>query len=421
MGFGKQKDEEEKPKKPVEEKKFVPTTKEQWKKISKSARKRDAEREDEKSRKREREKSKKRLVKDVDGVRKALDEGVPLDIRLFRVNFFEAMVKAIKENEGRLPAYHAFEEQREVRDARFRFDLHMALARMSWMQHTRLIETAVGQSVPTRDWTEAWHAVCQLVKQCFDIRIDKAGNERIRDLEALDEWPVPERKRPVSLSAEEKAHKKDVPERVERGKKMKRKKTKGKEDNMTLDMFEEDEKRRLLAKKNEDEDDERDDEDEEEDEEEDDESDEEDDEEEDKKSKKSKSKKSKKSKSKDDDEEDEEDEDEEDEDEDEDRPSKKERKKVSKGKKSDKSEKKSKKSKSEKPEKASSSGSGDTFKVVKKFKGGIKEEVQALIKSSGSTLDQVVSAARKAKLDKSAAKIKNYLGWLAANGYCKRV
>jgi hypothetical protein len=409
MGFGKV-TEEERPVKQREDKKFEATTKKQWKEISKRARKRDAERDEEKSRKREKERGKRRLVKDVDGVRKALADGVPLEIRLFRSNFFEAMVKAIKENNGRPPAYHAFEELRAVRDARFRFQMHMALARMSWLQHTRLIETAVGQSVPTRDWTEAWHAVCQLIKQFFDIRIDKAGNERIKDLEALDEWPIPERKRSVSLNAEEKAHKKDVPHRLERAKEMKRKK--GKEDTMTLDMFEEDEKRRLHAK-----DDEEDEDEEEEDEDEEEESDEEDDEEED--DKKSKKSKSKKSKSKDED--DEEDEDEEDE-EDEDRPSKKERKKVS-SKKSDKSEKKSKKSKKEKPEKKAekSASGGEKFKVVKKFKGGIKEEVQALIGSSGSTLEQVVKAAKAKKLDKPVKNIRNYLNWMTANGYLKRV
>jgi hypothetical protein len=404
MGFGKVKDndEEERPRKNKAEKEFEPTTKEQWKQISKKARQRDAERDSEKAQKREKERGRKRLVKDVDAVRKALAGTEPLDIRVFRTNFFEAIVKAIKENDGKLPAYHAFEESRAVRDARFRFDIHLALARMSWMQHTRLIEEAVGQTVPTRDWTEAWHAVCRLVAHCFSIRIDKAGNEKIKDLEALDEWPVPERKRSVSLSAEEKTHKKDVPHRLERAKSMKRKK--GKEDSMTLDMFEEDERRRLKAARSDEDEEEEEEEDEEEDDD-DEESDDEDDEDE-KKGKKSKKSKTKKSKSED------EDDDEDDEDE---KPSKKERKKVS-------SKKSSKKSgKSEKKEPRESSGGDSTFKVTKKFKGGIKEEVQGLIPAKGATLEQVVKAAKAKKIDKTAKHIRSYLNWLAANGYLKRV
>ena len=426
MGFGKKTDDDddERPKRKQvsDPKKFEPTTREQWKKISKRARKRDEARDQEKTAKKERAKNRKKHVKNADWIRGQLAsaDGL-LDVRIFRSEFFEALIKAVKDNGGTPPAYHAFEELREVRDARFRFDLHLALARMSWMQHSRLIETAVGQPVPTRDWTEAWHAVCRIVAACFHIRVDNAGNERIKDRDALDDWPIPERKRAVKLSDEEKVHKRDVPHRLERAKKMRKKK--GKEDRMTLDMFEEDEKRRLhAARDNDDEDEEEDDEEEneEEDEEVDDESDDEDDEE-DKKSKKSK--KSEKSKSDDDDEDEEEDEDDEDEDDEDEPKRKKEKRKVS-SKKSDKSEKKSKSS-SKKPEKKekekTSASGGDTFKTVKQFKTGIKAEVQKLIPAKGATLEQVVKAAKGAKLNKSAANIRAYLNWLAANGYLKRV
>ena len=427
MGFGKKTDDDddERPKRKQvsDPKKFEPTTREQWKKISKRARKRDEARDQEKTAKKERAKNRKKHVKNADWIRGQLAsaDGL-LDVRIFRSEFFEALIKAVKDNGGTPPAYHAFEELREVRDARFRFDLHLALARMSWMQHSRLIETAVGQPVPTRDWTEAWHAVCRIVAACFHIRVDNAGNERIKDRDALDDWPIPERKRAVKLSDEEKVHKRDVPHRLERAKKMRKKK--GKEDRMTLDMFEEDEKRRLhAARDNDDEDEEEEDdeaEDEEEDEEADDESDDEDDEE-DKKSKKSK--KSEKSKSDDADEDEEEDEDDEDEDDEDEPKRKKEKRKVS-SKKSDKSEKKSKSS-SKKPEKKekekTSASGGDTFKTVKQFKTGIKAEVQKLIPAKGATLEQVVKAAKGAKLNKSAANIRAYLNWLAANGYLKRV
>lgn len=428
MGFGKKADEaEERPRKKTgEEKKFVPTTKEQWKAINKRARKREESREKEKSQKREKEKSRKRFVKDVDTVRKQLAGTDDLTIRMFRDAFFEAIIKAVKENGGTPPAYHAFEELREVRDARFRFDLHLALARMSWMQHTRLIEVAVGQSVPTRDWTEAWHAVCRLAKHFLNIKIDKAGNERIKDREALDDWPIPERKRAVKLSDEEKVHKRDVPTRLERAKKMRKKK--GKEDHMTLDMFEEDEKRRLKAARDKDDDEDERDDDEEEDKE--DEEDEDEEEEKGKKSKKSKkNKKSEKSSDEEDDDEDEKDDDGDDEEDDEedgddedDEPKRKKEKRKVSSKKSSKSDKKSKKSeKPEKKEKSEASSGSDTFKVAKKFKGGIKEEVQSLISAKGSTLEQVVAAAKKSKLDKSKDKIRAYLNWMAANGYLKRV
>jgi hypothetical protein len=405
MGFGK-KDDEESPRSD----KFEATTKEQWKQITKRARKHDEEREADKAEKREKEKKRKRVVRNVDAIRAALAGSDTLDVRIFRDAFFEGLVKAIKENGGDPPAYHAFEELREVRDARFRFDLHLALARMSWMQHTRLIETAVGQAVPTRDWTEAWHAVCKIIKACFDIRIDKAGNERIKDRDALDDWPIPERKRAVKLSDEEQTHKRDVPKRLERASKMR--KRKGKEGNMTLDMFEEDEKRRLLAARDDEDDDEEGDEEEDEEEDEDEESDDEDDEED------KKSKKSKKSKSEDD-----EDEDDEDDNEDETPRKRKKESKVSSKKKSDKSDKKDKKAKKEKVEKKSSSTSsgGDTFKTIKSFKTGIKAEVQKLIPAKGATLEQVVKAAKGAKLNKSANNIRSYLNWLAANGYLKRI
>lgn len=434
MGFGNKKEKEKSVKDKVREaekentQKFVPTTKEEWKRISKRARKHDEERDERRARKKE--KGKKRLPKTIDHARNALTTGGYQDdeIKIYRQNFFEALVKMLKDRDLKVPQYHAFEENRRVRDGRFIYDMNYALSRLSWWEHSQLIATATDLPIPTRDWSEAWHMVQSIIHRCFKIKTTYLGNQLIKDLEALEDWPMPFKKRKVDLTTEEKVSKNAVLDNDHREKRLGKRIKDGK----TLDMFDEDEKKRLKMRA-------REDDDEEEDEEEDDRDDEEDEDEEDEKPRKKGKKSRKKARDSDDedddgddgDEEDDSDDDEDDEDDGDDdddgeksskRKSKKERKRVAvKDKASKKADKKA--AKAEKKDKSEKPARGDdvTYKVTKKFKGGVKEEVQAVIKSSGSTFDQIASAAKKAGIDKGKDKIRAYLNWLAANGYVKKV
>lgn len=445
---------------------FVPSTLEDLKRYRKAGKKSDDRRSE------EGEKRKKRAgVKLVRGAGAsehykdllAKHETFPI----LKQNFIDAFTEACKETKQEVPQYHEYMERKEA-DARFTYEVQCVMARLSWTDLSKMVNAAVGCPVITREFTEVFNYAVHIMLHMVLGVGEKKGAYRLQTLDALDDWPVPNRKRPkkedrvMPAKSKKRADKDDeeldeIEEEEEEGEEEEeetpRKKGKAKaskkskdddedeeeEDSDDEDEEEEDEKpaKKGKGKKDEEEDEEEEsdeeedeeeedekpakkkakgkkskDDDEDEDEEEESDEDEEEDDEEDekpaKKGKKSKSSKKAKESEEDDEEEAEEEESEEDDDED-DKPKKSRKEKEVKGKKGKVNGKK--KVEAKEP---------TVYKIKKPFKGGgVRAQAMEVIPKSGATMEQIASAAKK-KHKIPENKIKGYISWLARNNFLSK-
>lgn len=175
----------------------MPTTKKELRQIEKRARARDAER------------STERAKKATEGMRGKYPAGwrnireyllQNRKVKVFRPQFFDLLIEYIKDNGEKPPAYNLWETKQDA-DASFRYDMQCCVARMSWMQCAKLVHVGVGVPIPTRDQSEAWHCLMQVLFSAFDIVEDvedENGKQHwvtIKNRDALDEWPIMPRKR----------------------------------------------------------------------------------------------------------------------------------------------------------------------------------------------------------------------------------
>jgi len=110
-------------------------------------------------------------------------------------NVIDLFAETVKENESKLPRYKEYLPRKDA-DAEFVLAINTLLARMSWIQLSKLVCAAVGCPVVTKEYTEAYNfAAHALLRLVLGVR-DEKGVYRVTDLDALKMWPVESRKRP---------------------------------------------------------------------------------------------------------------------------------------------------------------------------------------------------------------------------------
>lgn len=197
------------------EMKFEPSTKEDIKGYKRAAAKAEADKKENKLDKKDRLK----LMK-LD-----LDKNLPFKFKkpnTFRKVFKDVMRERMKAHlkdktknpkwGPTMPKYEMYEPQK-LADSNFVFDFQSKLAGMSWNQLTRLINAAAGGEIPTKDWTEAFHTVHNILHQSLGVELDSTSTRyRLTDREStLEQWEIEvvqrKRKMPKKAEVEEKVKK----------------------------------------------------------------------------------------------------------------------------------------------------------------------------------------------------------------------
>lgn len=347
-------------------------------------------------------------------------------MKVLRPQFFDGLIKMIKESGHKPPAYCFYLKERKA-DAKFMFDMQSALARLSWMQLSQLIAIGLGRPVATREYIEAFDFTVLLVVWALNVRnylngTKDSGSVRIKDREALDEWPVSRSRKSKKATTEEDEDMDPKEQKASLQAMAAKSRDKDKDDEDEEDEDDEDEdedekpkkgKKKKAKKKGKAKDDDEDDEDEDEDDED---EDEDEDDDEDEKPKKGKGKGGrfgkKKSKSKDDD-------DDEDEDEDDEEDDKSSRRK-SKGSKKESSVKKSSKKSAEKGEAKAAVKIGDSTTVSflkKRPGGGPKSDLIKMIPKKGIKVKALLATAKEEGLN--TGKVKKWLPLFVKRGFIK--
>jgi len=182
--------------------KFVPTTPKELRAIEKRAK----EREKAKREKPEEPRSKHRWPRGATAIRAALAQRQPVFIR--RGEMFDTLVDMCKTAGMKPPAYRLYEKTKDA-DASFMFDLQQVLARLNWRQLAEVVDKAVGVPVPSRTFSDAFWFAMQVIVQAFEVENyleSKKGEQtwiKINDRDALEQWPIPGRKRKSSSDNEE--------------------------------------------------------------------------------------------------------------------------------------------------------------------------------------------------------------------------
>ena len=182
---------------------FTPSTGKDLDRIRKGAAKRDAA----KREKAEEPRAKHKWPKGTVAIREALQERG--HVRIFRAQLFDALLEACKATGQKPPAYRLYEKERDA-DASFMFDMQQVLARLNWRQLMALVDAAVGVPVPSRTFSSAFWFSMQVLVQAFEVenylesKKGKTSWVTIKDRDALDQWPIPGRKRKSSNDNEEK-------------------------------------------------------------------------------------------------------------------------------------------------------------------------------------------------------------------------
>ncbi len=198
MGFGKANAEKAKG--------FVPSTDADLKRYRKAGRKAQETKKNGKRKLKEKRATGKRAV-DGEAAIELLEKHLP--VRIYRTEMFERMISCFKDADVKPPAYRDYLEARDA-DAQFMFDMQAALSRLSWHHLARIVGAALRVPVPMRHWSEAYHWCVILVVQAFDVQdyLDRKksfkGDTKIKDRDALDEWPIPAMQRRPKGAKEEK-------------------------------------------------------------------------------------------------------------------------------------------------------------------------------------------------------------------------
>lgn len=177
---------------------FVPSTNKELKQYERNARDAEVRRAKEKAARKDVDRRVRKLPGRQREVIIALQQNE--QVRVLKPQFFDALIATCKDNDMRPPAYCEYMQPREA-DGQFMFDMQAILSRMSWMQLQKLTDIGLGFPVPVASWVEAFRNVLQLVISAFDVRNylsqkkETQQTEKIHDREALDEWPIPGRKR----------------------------------------------------------------------------------------------------------------------------------------------------------------------------------------------------------------------------------
>lgn len=177
------------------EMKFEPSTKEEIKGYKRAAAKHDEAKKEKKNIGR---KERLRMMK-LD-----LDKNLPFRFKkpkAFRRVFKEIMRERHKKHIAdknknpqwgpKMPKYEMYEPQK-LADSNFVHDFQTTLSGMSWAQLTRLIHAAAGGEIPTKDWSEAFHTVQNIVHQSLGVELDSTSTRyRLVDRDAvLEEWDI---------------------------------------------------------------------------------------------------------------------------------------------------------------------------------------------------------------------------------------
>jgi len=342
------------------EMKFVPSTKADLKRYAANAAAREEERKN----------AAKKIT--MEQLQLDLNPVLPFEFKrpnAFRKEFFsvlkEVQSEYLKKNPTkrqfmpRLPKYEAFEKPKFA-DGNFVFAMQGLVASMHrWLWLQRLLNAAAGREVKTKDWSEAFHMVQDVLHMALGVKLDSTGTRyRLSSHDFFDKWKIEIDKRKLRMPKND--------------------------DN---------EKIKLKAAAIDDDEEESDDENETEETEEEDE-----DKEEEKPVKKRKKKAPVEESEVSDDEEE--------------KPVKK-KAKTKKG--------KPEKAAKGKPAKRGPRASPDTvYKVKKQFDGGVRGQTTEVIPAKGATVEQI-GALLKKKHGIDPKKAKSYVNWLSANGYLTRV
>ena len=187
----------------------MPSTRKELRDIEKRARKADQERSSEHATRRESRKLDSKRPRGAIEIREALIHNKPR-VRVFKSALFETFIEQCKLKDLSPPAYRLYEKQEEA-DARFMFDIQTCMARLNWLQLSRIVDAGVGVPIPISSITEAFHHALRLMVYAFDVArylespFDNEAYLRgeggldtsveIQDRDALEEWPISARKR----------------------------------------------------------------------------------------------------------------------------------------------------------------------------------------------------------------------------------
>lgn len=129
-------------------------------------------------------------------------------------NVIDKFVEFCKDVGIKVPRYHEYLPRKDA-DARFLFEINIALSRMSWIQLSQLTSIAVSHPVVSRDHTEAYRFAAHALITLTLGFAEEDGTARLTDLSVLKLWPVETMKRP---SKEDRAMSKKEAAQVAKGK-----------------------------------------------------------------------------------------------------------------------------------------------------------------------------------------------------------
>jgi len=171
---------------------FRPSTKEDLKKYHKAGKKRLDER---KARKEGRSKGKKLLAGQTKSAkyRELMEKHEHFEV--LTENVFRSFEEFCKENGSKVPKYRSYLPRKEA-DTRFIFEVQECLARMTWIQLSKLISEAVNAPIVSKEFSEAFNFAAHVVLRLSLGMVEKSGNVKLADLSVLDHWPAVTLKRP---------------------------------------------------------------------------------------------------------------------------------------------------------------------------------------------------------------------------------